>query len=114
MKKFTGLFIVAALAAGVFLGNPLRAEEYSKKDQETIEALKKTYPLDTCVVTGDKLGSLGKPVDYLYKYKSADGKEQVRLVRFCCGGCPATFKKDPDQYLKKIDDAAKAKAASPK
>ena len=64
-----------------------------------------TYPLDTCVVSGEKLGGMGDPVKYDYK-----GRE----VRFCCQGCVKTFEKEPAKYLKKIDDAAKAKAEAAK
>ena len=61
------------------------------------------YPLDTCVVSGDKLdGDMGKPVDYIYK---VDG-EPDRLVRLCCKMCIPKFKKDPAKYLKLIDEAA--------
>jgi hypothetical protein len=60
------------------------------------------YPLDTCVVSGEKLaGGMGSPVDYVYQ---EPGKPD-RLVRFCCKGCIKDFKKDPAQYLKKIDAA---------
>jgi YHS domain-containing protein len=58
-----------------------------------------TYPLQTCVVSGDKLGEMGKP--YIYNY---EGRE----VRFCCKGCLKDFKKEPAKYLKKLDDAEKA------
>ena len=69
---------------------------------------KAAYPLDTCVVSGDKLegGEMGAPVDFVYKQ---DGKPD-RLVRFCCKNCIKDFKKDPAKYLKAIDDAAAAKA----
>jgi len=69
---------------------------------------KAAYPLDTCVVSGDKLegGDMGAPVDYIYKQ---EGKPD-RLVRFCCKNCIKDFKKDPAKYLKMIDDAAAAKA----
>ena len=67
-----------------------------------VQAQLPTYPLQTCVVSGDKLGGMGNPVDYVH---------EGRLVRFCCSGCIATFKRDPAKYLKMIDDAAaKAKA----
>ena len=61
-----------------------------------------TYPLDTCVVEDSKLDSMGKP--YVFQYKG-------REVRFCCKGCKKGFLKNPEMYLKKIDDAAKAKQA---
>lgn len=58
------------------------------------------YPLSSCVVTGEKLGSMGKP--YVHQQ---DGKE----VQFCCKSCLPKFSKDPAKYLKKLDDAAVAK-----
>jgi len=71
-------------------------------------AAKADYPLTTCVVSGDKLesGDMGDPIDYIYK---EEGKPD-RLVRLCCKGCIKTLKKEPAKYLKKIDDAAAAKA----
>lgn len=32
-------------------------------------------------------------------YADANGKR----VYFCCGGCPATFQKDPAKYIKKME-----------
>lgn len=65
-----------------------------------------SYPLETCVVTGEKLGSMGAPVDYVF---------QNRLVRFCCAGCIGTFRADPFAYLQKIPapSAASPPAAAP-
>lgn len=58
------------------------------------------YPLEVCVVSGEKLGSMGKP--YVITH---EGRE----VRLCCQGCEADFKKDPAKYLKKLDEAAPEK-----
>ena len=58
----------------------------------------KPYPLTTCVVSGEKLGSMGKPFAYDH-----EGRE----VRFCCKNCVKDFKKEPAKYLKKLDDAGK-------
>jgi hypothetical protein len=67
---------------------------------------KAAYPLTTCVVSGDKLeGEMGGPIDYVHK----EAGKPDRLVEFCCKDCIKDFKKDPAQYLKKIDDAAMAK-----
>jgi hypothetical protein len=63
-----------------------------------------TYPLTTCVVSGEKLGSMGPA--YVYVHEEA-GKPK-RLVKFCCKGCVKSFKKDPEKYLKKMDQAASA------
>ncbi len=72
----------------------------TKDDAALVEKQKAAYPVDTCVVTGKKLGEHGEPVEYLYK---------GRLVRFCCAGCIASFEKDPAKYLGTLDEAAKAK-----
>ena len=57
----------------------------------------KPYPLDVCLVSDAKLGSMGKPAVLRH-----DGRE----LRFCCPACEPTFKADPGKYLKKLDDAA--------
>ena len=67
---------------------------------------KATYPLTTCVVSGEKLeGDMGGPIDYLHK----EVGQPDRLVRFCCKACLKDFKKAPAKYLKQIDDAATSK-----
>ena len=82
-----------------FEANP---DEYLKKlDVAIIEKQGPTYPLDYCVVLGTKFDEKTKPVNYIYKN---------RLVRFCCKDCIAQFEKDPQKYLKIIDDAAAAKS----
>ncbi|MBK1833537.1 YHS domain-containing protein [Roseibacillus ishigakijimensis] len=51
------------------------------------------YPADTCLVTDNKLGSMGDPVSKVYQ-----GKE----VKFCCQPCVAKFEANPDKYLQKL------------
>ncbi len=53
----------------------------------------KAYPLDTCLVTDNKLGSMGTPITKVY------GDQQVK---FCCKPCVAKFEKAPARYLKKL------------
>jgi hypothetical protein len=102
MKKMILLALVAAwLPLSTQAGTP-------EEDKKLIESLKKDYPTETCVVSGDKLGEMGDPIDYLYTQK-VDGKEQTRLVRFCCKGCIKSFKKEPAKFLKKLDEAAETK-----
>jgi len=110
LKKTLAGMLLALL--GFLAVSPAHAA-YTADQMQQIAELKKTYPLATCVVSGDKLegGDMGEPIDYLYTQKGADGKETTRLVRFCCPSCPKKFNKDPEKYLKMIDDAAKAKAA---
>lgn len=52
------------------------------------------YPLDTCIVTDNELGSMGDYISYNH-----NGQE----VKFCCKPCIKKFKKDPEKYLKKIN-----------
>lgn len=61
----------------------------------TKEVKSDAYPLDTCPVTGKKLGEMGDPIVKVY-----DGRE----VRFCCGGCIKKFEADKAGYWKKIDE----------
>lgn len=77
---------------------------YSKKlDDAIVAAQKPTYPLQTCVVSGEKLGGMGQPVDYVVKNQ---------LVRLCCGGCIDKLTADPDKYLAMVK-APTAPAAEP-
>ena|SRR5436190_3210745 len=57
------------------------------------------YVLKTCIVSGEKLGEMGKPVVYVH-----EGRE----IQFCCKDCTKEFKKNPAKYVKKIE-AAEAK-----
>ena len=49
--------------------------------------------LKTCPVSGEELGKMGEPVNYLYG---------TTLVRLCCKDCVGGLKKDPDAALKKL------------
>jgi len=63
------------------------------------EPAKSTYPLTTCMISGEKLDSMGKP--YVIDYKGTE-------VRFCCSHCVPDFEKDPAKYLKILQDAKAA------
>lgn len=54
------------------------------------------WPLDTCVVAGEKLGSMGDPIIKM---------QGDREVRFCCAGCIKTLEKSPEGFLQKADAA---------
>jgi YHS domain-containing protein len=60
-----------------------------------------TYPLKVCVVSGEELGSMGKP--YVLDHEGTE-------VRFCCEDCLPKFKADPDKYLAKLKAAQPADA----
>jgi hypothetical protein len=60
------------------------------------ETTLKPYPLKTCVVSKEKLGSMGEP--YVHKH-------QDREIKFCCKGCLKTFNKAPAKYVKTLEEA---------
>ena len=58
----------------------------------------KPYPLETCIVSGEKLGEMGKPFVFVYKDQE---------VKLCCKNCKKDFDKDPEKYMKIIRAADK-------
>lgn len=48
-----------------------------------------------CPVTGEPLGSMGDPVSVTV---------QGRTIEVCCQGCVAAVQKNPEKYLKIVDD----------
>ena len=79
---------------GRFQADPARY--LAKIDARIIEQQMAGYPLTTCPVSLEPLGSMGDPVDYVYNN---------RLVRFCCKGCLRGFKKNPGPVLAVLDKA---------
>jgi hypothetical protein len=93
------LLLAAALGTGLFAAEKEKAGPAAKTD---------TYPLKTCVVSGEALGSMGDFVTYVHKQAGQPDRE----IRFCCEGCIDDFKADPAKFLKKLDEAAAAKKSA--
>ena len=53
----------------------------------------KPYLLETCLVSGEKLGTMGKPLEIVHK-----GQQ----IKFCCKSCLPKFEKDPAKYLSQL------------
>ena len=77
-----------------FKKNP--ADALAKIDEGVKAAQLASYPLETCAVSGEKLGSMGDPIDMVHG---------TRLVRLCCKGCVKGFKKESGKYMAEIDKA---------
>jgi YHS domain-containing protein len=78
------------LTANALLVSPsLFADETTKKEEA------KPYKPDTCIVSDEKLGEMGKPYVFVY-----EGQE----IKLCCKSCLKKFNKEPDKYLKKLDE----------
>ena len=58
----------------------------------------KPYPLDYCVVSNEKLGSMGKPVVFIYENQE---------IKLCCKECRQDFDADPKKFLDKINNPSK-------
>ena len=64
---------------------------------EHVNPKKDAYPLTICLVSDEKLDSMGGP--YIHKHEK-------REVQFCCKGCLKSFNKDPKTALNKLNVAA--------
>lgn len=51
------------------------------------------YPSDLCIVTDNKLGSMGDPVVKVY------GNQEIK---FCCRPCVKEFEEDQERFLAKL------------
>lgn len=81
----------------------------TEKDAAWAAKERANYPLNVCLTSDEKLGSMGKSPEYIYRVAG----QPDRLVVFCCDGCEEDFLKAPAKYLAKID-AAKSKPGSAK
>lgn len=91
--KFTKLLLSSLAASAVLLTLSACKESSTSAETETTlnTATSNTdYPLEICVVSGEKLGSMGEPfvIDH-------GGTE----VRFCCDNCLPKFNEDPAKYV---------------
>ena len=79
------VFATAAAVAILFAGLAVGAPQNAKA---------KPYPIETCLVTDNELGSMGKPYKIVH-----EGQE----VKFCCKPCVKKFNADPKKYLTKLN-----------
>ena len=75
------------------------AKVLAKVDAAMIRQQLPFYPLETCPVSGEKLGEMGEPVDLVHKN---------RLIRFCCKGCKPKFLENPGKFVAALDAAVVA------
>jgi YHS domain-containing protein len=99
MLKIMKRTLLKIAAVVLLAGSPALAHASdTNSPSNSTNAVVKPYPLDYCIVSGDKLDEHGKPIVIRYH-----GQE----IKFCCADCVPEFKKDPATYLKKIQDAEK-------
>lgn len=94
LKSLLNANFVSLLAVALFAALSANAADEKKP---------KPYPLDTCIVSDEKIGADPgmKPYSFVQ-----DGRE----VKLCCKSCLKSFKKDSAKYMAKIAAAEKKKA----
>ena len=111
MKKIT--LLITLLTALLFAGEakPLQDSLILKP---TKEQLAKATPLNNtiCPISKEKIGNMGNANPIIYK---------GQIVNLCCSGCNADFAKDPEKYMKIVNEelaknknSASTKKAEPK
>jgi len=82
------------MCKGDFKDNP--QQFIAKLDAAVIAQQGEHYPLTTCPISGEELGSMGDAINVVYA---------GRLVKFCCAMCVPKFEADPMATIMKIDEA---------
>ena len=91
MKNLSWL-VAAALLAGSAVATPALADKAKEKA--------KPYPLETCLVSDEKLGEDPDMKPYAFVHA---GQE----IKICCKSCKKDFDKDPKKFMAKLEDEAK-------
>jgi hypothetical protein len=89
--------LVRFCCAGCRDGFEKSAPEFiAKLDKAAADEQRPTYPLQTCVVRGNTLGSMGNPAEVILA---------GRLVRLCCAPCEKELRANPARYIASLDEA---------
>ena len=72
----------------------MKEEKASEKKGEAKSKKPIPYPLETCIVTGNELGSMGDPVTF---------NHEDREIKVCCKPCEKKYLKDPARYLVNLE-----------
>ncbi|MBC7980792.1 MAG: hypothetical protein H7Y36_09545 [Armatimonadetes bacterium] len=102
MKKSKTTFTIIAMAGLAVFAASCKEQKTTAIDvpgetsAATAEATDDNYPLLTCVVSGEDLGSMGDA--YVFEHEGSK-------VKLCCKSCLKDFNKEPGKYLKVIEEA---------
>jgi YHS domain-containing protein len=97
--KTIKILLTAAMLAGLAAGTMNIYAADTNSPAGATNSIVKPYPLDFCLVSGDKIGGdMGAPITTNYM-----GQE----IKFCCKDCVKDFRKDPAKYMKKLQEAEK-------
>ena len=117
INLLTKLIPATFVAAGLFIGcggdhdhdhdhngHEHNGHEHGDGKDKEVSTVVDDYPLDVCVVGGEKLGSMGKPVVI---------KHDGVTVKFCCKGCIEDFEEDPKKFIAKLEAAKNGELPKP-
>lgn len=76
------------------------AKYLAKLDEKIIHAQLSKYPLANCPISGEKLGSMGKPYQLVL---------EDRLVQLCCGGCKKKARAQSSKIVAQLNRALVSK-----
>jgi len=93
LKPITATVLIAAYLVAPITGFAADAKDAKKA---------KPYPLNTCIVTDEKLGADPDMKPYLFTH----GDQEFKL---CCKSCKKDFDKNPAKYVSKLAKAEKGK-----
>lgn len=97
MKRIANMLALVLLGTALTM-SVVAGDKDKEKDGKAAKA--KPYPLDTCLVSGEKLGGMGEGYTF-----TQNGQE----IKLCCKDCLKEFNKDKKKFLSKLDDAKKEK-----
>lgn len=103
------VFAISKLSFAMMCGGHNMAKAHSEHEHGKTEAVKDTTTKESvnggnkiCPVSKEKVGQGGmEPVTYEYEGK---------IYNFCCEMCIDEFKKDPEKYIKKVEEELGTKA----
>jgi hypothetical protein len=87
------LLTLALVPAALVMLSGCQDPGASANPSAAADAATKPYPLDVCIVSGEKLGSMGDPIVLVHQ-----GQE----VKLCCKSCKPDFEKEPAKFLAKL------------
>ena len=98
MKTIPSILAIVSIA--------LLTASCGEKTETTVEApaveatadTTETYPMTTCPVSGEELGSMGDPVIV---------EHEGTTVKLCCKSCIEDFNADPEKYTAMVKEAGK-------
>ncbi len=99
MKPYTYLLPCAAAVALLFTSCEKPATTSTTPPAEdTAMVSDDNYPMKTCPVSGEELGSMGDPVIV---------EHERTTVKLCCKSCIKKFNADPEKYTTMVREAEK-------